>query len=166
MPDLNHLKVDQVPDAFADWAKKHNELVDLIASIEAAHGIDIKITHRPQKVLSVPGSPGKTSKLPKGRIIIGLKAAGGTGPIPGGGGGGSSVGNVAVAIGYAGTLTEFLQPVSPNVPTQYPEYLKVGNIVSAVFDANLISHDITVRTFVGCNSGNAANYQTFASDFF
>lgn len=75
MPDLNHLRIGKVPSAFAEMAEKHNELVQLIASIEAASGINIKIVSSPEKKLKVPGTSGTISKKPRGRIRIGIQPA-------------------------------------------------------------------------------------------
>jgi hypothetical protein len=73
MPDLNHLRIGKVPAAFAEMAEKHNELVSLIASIEAATGINIKMVSSPEKKLKVPGESNNISKKPRGRIRIGLQ---------------------------------------------------------------------------------------------
>lgn len=73
MPDLSHLKISKIPAAFAEVAEKHNELVQLIASIEAATGIDIKMVSSPPKKLKVPGTASFISKQPRGRIRIGLR---------------------------------------------------------------------------------------------
>ena len=75
MPDLSHLRIGKVPSAFAEMAEKHNELVQLIASIEAASGINIKIVSSPEKKLKVPGTSGTISKKPRGRIRIGIQPA-------------------------------------------------------------------------------------------
>jgi len=73
MPDLNHLRIGRVPSAFSEIAQKHNELVALIASIESAFGIDIKMISTPEKKLKIPGTDTTISKKPRGRIRIGLK---------------------------------------------------------------------------------------------
>jgi len=75
MPDLSHLRIGKVPSAFAEMAEKHNELVQLIASIEAASGINIKMISSPEKKLKVPGTSGTISKKPRGRIRIGIQPA-------------------------------------------------------------------------------------------
>jgi hypothetical protein len=75
MPDLSHLRIGKVPSAFAEMAEKHNELVQLIASIEAASGINIKMVSSPEKKLKVPGTSGTISKKPRGRIRIGIQPA-------------------------------------------------------------------------------------------
>jgi len=75
MPDLSHLKIGKVPSAFAEMAEKHNELVQLIASIEAASGINIKMVSSPEKKLKVPGTTTTISKKPRGRIRIGIQPA-------------------------------------------------------------------------------------------
>jgi hypothetical protein len=75
MPDLSHLRIGKVPSAFAEMAEKHNELVQLIASIEAAAGINIKIVSSPEKKLKVPGTSSTISKKPRGRIRIGIQPA-------------------------------------------------------------------------------------------
>jgi hypothetical protein len=56
-------------------AEKHNELVQLIASIEAASGINIKMISSPEKKLKVPGTSSTISKKPRGRIRIGIQPA-------------------------------------------------------------------------------------------
>jgi hypothetical protein len=73
MPDLSHLRIGKVPSAFAEMAEKHNELVQLIASIEAASGINIKMVSSPEKKLKVPGTTTTISKKPRGRIRIGIQ---------------------------------------------------------------------------------------------
>jgi hypothetical protein len=75
MPDLSHLRIGKVPSAFAEMAEKHNELVQLIASIEAAAGINIKMVSSPEKKLKVPGTSNTISKKPRGRIRIGIQPA-------------------------------------------------------------------------------------------
>jgi hypothetical protein len=75
MPDLSHLRIGKVPSAFAEMAEKHNELVQLIASIEAASGINIKMVSSPEKKLKVPGTTTTISKKPRGRIRIGIQPA-------------------------------------------------------------------------------------------
>jgi len=75
MPDLSHLRIGKVPSAFAEMAEKHNELVQLIASIEAASGINIKMISSPEKKLKVPGTSSTISKKPRGRIRIGIQPA-------------------------------------------------------------------------------------------
>jgi hypothetical protein len=73
MPDLSHLKIGRVPSAFSEIAQKHNELVSLIASLESAFGIDIKMVSTPEKKIKIPGTDTTISKKPRGRIRIGLK---------------------------------------------------------------------------------------------
>ena len=63
--NLSHLKIANAPAAFEEWANKHNQLVSLIESIEAAFGIDIKIIANPPKMLHVPKTPGSNSKQGK-----------------------------------------------------------------------------------------------------
>jgi hypothetical protein len=75
MPDLSHLRIGKVPSAFAEMAEKHNELVQLIASIEAASGINIKMVSSPEKKLKVPGTSTTISRKPRGRIRIGIQPA-------------------------------------------------------------------------------------------
>jgi hypothetical protein len=79
MPDLSHLTIGKVPSAFAEFAEKHNELVALIGSIEAASGINIKMVSGPAKKLKVPGTSTIFSKKPRGRIRIGIQSAQPTG---------------------------------------------------------------------------------------
>ena len=79
MPDLSHLTIGKVPSAFAEFAEKHNELVALIGSIEAASGINIKMVSSPAKKLKVPGTSTIFSKKPRGRIRIGIQSAQPTG---------------------------------------------------------------------------------------
>lgn len=75
MPDLSHLRIGKVPSAFAEMAEKHNELVQLIASIEAASGINIKMVSSPEKKLKVPGTSNTITRKPRGRIRIGIQPA-------------------------------------------------------------------------------------------
>lgn len=79
MPDLSHLTIGKVPSAFSEFAEKHNELVALIGSIEAASGINIKMVSSPAKKLKVPGTSTIFSKKPRGRIRIGIQSAQPTG---------------------------------------------------------------------------------------
>lgn len=107
--NLSHLKVDKMPAAFAELASKHNALVALIESIEAATGIDIKIVATPPKMLSVPGTPGLVSKQSQGRIRIGLRSAWPT--YGGGAGGGSNINSSTInVVGYDGALYPVYTP--------------------------------------------------------
>lgn len=123
MPDLSHLKVGQVPAAFAELAAKHNALVQLIASMEAATGLDIKIVSAPPKRLAVPTTPGSQSKIPQGRIRIGLKPLSGVGGAgPGGGGAGTTQ-----AVSIDGTLVNVAAASGVNTnTTNYPTSLHIN----------------------------------------
>lgn len=190
MANLNHLKVENAPAAFAEFAAKHNELVSLIESLEAATGIDIKIIHSPMKKLSVNGTPTKKT-FPKGKIRIGLSAMAAASQVavsttgtPGGGGGSGNVGGTTQAVGSTGLLLDVLQPTSPNTPANYPTLLRTnnsGNIVSmdvtglTVLRSNGIgltvpfadiSRNMGVKTISVCNGNTSMSMLVIASDPF
>lgn len=121
--NLSHLKIGRVPAAFEEWAQKHNMLVALVESIEAAYGIDIKIIANPPKMLRVPGTPGANSKQPQGRIRVALKP----GIIPGAGTGGGG-GGTTQAVSIDGTLVNVATAFGVNTnTTNYPLALYVNN---------------------------------------
>ena len=130
--NLSHLKIGRVPEAFSEWAQKHNQLVSLIESIEAAYGLDIKIIANPPKMLHVPKTPGANSKQTQGRIRIGLKP----GIIPGAGGGGGSSSGTTQAVSIDGTLVNVMAATGVNTnTTNYPTRLKTnGNGVQSQMD--------------------------------
>lgn len=70
MAKLDHLKVKNCPKAFEQFAEQHNQLVDLIATLEGAWGIDVQIAHTPKdKISTSPNGKGVKSK-PRGKILI------------------------------------------------------------------------------------------------
>ena len=208
MPDLSHLTIGKVPSAFAEFAEKHNELVALIGSIEAATGINIKMVSSPAKKLKVPGTSTIFSKKPRGRIRIGIQSAQPTGlsaqtassPIIQKNG--TTVGQQPTLnfLGNSVTITNNSNSnaveinVVPyelhcnnnvtfiDIDTAGFKYNSNGVTVS-IDDSSLrvlngttskqfiiqpgnITQNISIQTFVGCNSGNSANYLVMASNFF
>lgn len=208
MPDLSHLTIGKVPSAFAEFAEKHNELVALIGSIEAATGINIKMVSSPAKKLKVPGTSTIFSKKPRGRIRIGIQSAQPTGlsaqtassPIIQKNG--TTVGQQPT-LNFLGNSVRITNNSNANaveinvvpyelhcnnnvtfidIDTAGFKYNSNGVTVS-IDDSSLrvlngttskqfiiqpgnITQNISIQTFVGCNSGNSANYLVMASNFF
>lgn len=171
MPDLSHLKIDSAPGAFAEFCRKHNQLVDLIGSIQGVQGVDIKVTHTPAKTLSVPGTPSGVSKQPKGRITVGFKPPQ-TGPIPVGSPGGSSTATElhynsnGIAIDIDGTNGVLLTQLSTGYASRFnPDgtFQVIGNGNSVDIDPALISHHMTVRTINVCNANVTQSMLIIAS---
>ncbi len=183
MGKLDHLKIKKSPACFATFAKNFNQQVDLLASIQGGPGIDVQVAHSPRKTISGP-SQHKPKEQPRGKILLTLRpsAVNGLGVGSGTGGGG----NVSTfAVGPEGTLVPILATGAS--PGSYPNYLQTGvtlapgswfsgssgfgmigntNAFSLFVATALVTHNITVREFTGCNSGSPGNYLAIASDFF
>ena len=148
MPDLNHLKVDSMPAAFADLGRKHNELVELIASIQGERGVDVKIAHSAAKGLSVPGTSGFVSKIPRGKIMISV-------------GGGAPTGS-AQCIAYDGTIVSVVAAFSNT--TNYPNYSRInGNGTALIINGTNINHNMSIVTVNVCVNGSPMNMDIIAS---
>jgi hypothetical protein len=152
MPDLSHLTIGKVPSAFAEFAEKHNELVALIGSIEAASGINIKMVSSPAKKLKVPGTSTIFSKKPRGRIRIGIQSAQPTG---------LSVPTSSASELHCNNNVTFI-----DINTTGINVLNASTSKRFFIEPGSITQNISIQTFVGCNSGNSANYLVLASGFF
>ena len=106
---LDELKVKQIPAAFAAQAQLHNALVDLIDKMRGTSGIVVQVTGGGIVVSLNPTA------------LQGLNTGQGTG-------GNANVGGTVQAVGPNGVLVDVVQPVSPNAPNTYPNYLRVNEI--------------------------------------
>ena len=171
MANLNHLKIGASPAAFAPFAAKHNALVDLIASLEGSLGLDVQIASSPPplKVGSKGGVP-NGGNWPKGKIKLSFNPTAVAGGVGGGAGGGGSVGpnGTVQVVGINGLLVPAVE-ANANYTGLYPTVLGVqtnGTSPTCIIVGTQVTHNMSVHTFVGCNSGNAGNYLVVASDFF
>lgn len=103
MANLGGLKIASAPAAFAEIARKHNELVELIENIEGSLGIDIQITHSPAPKRKT--ELGKPKEKPRGKIKVSINPTGAAGL-----GGGSSL------LSYTFTACVSGSPMSFDIP--------------------------------------------------
>lgn len=105
---LEEFKVQNAPAAMQELVQKHNALVELIGMMRGVNGI---YTH-----------------VSRGGIVLSANPTGlsGTGQ-PAGTGTSGNVGGTIQAVGSNGALFDVVQPVSPNAPGGYPNYLRVAN---------------------------------------
>lgn len=97
MSKLSSLKMVDIPPALADFAHKHNELVSLIESMEGAPGVDIKVIHKPERVLHIGKHNSPVPKKPTGKIKISLNGSAIAGLMP------PYVPNIPFTVTMAGT---------------------------------------------------------------
>ncbi|HEX2656139.1 MAG TPA: hypothetical protein VHN11_21155 [Xanthobacteraceae bacterium] len=192
MGKLDHLKIKRCPAAFAPFARNFNDQVDLLASIQGGPGVDVQIASSPRKISGKPNEP-KPKEQPRGKILFTMRpsALNGIG-VSGNSSGGS--GNVNV-VTSDGTLA-LIDGINVTGSSAYPDSLQAGTFYATVTTGGVfravqlavsngasglvvtadgtglrvnyadLSHDISVKTFTGCNSGNVADYLVIASDFF
>lgn len=105
---LEEFKVQNAPAALQEIVQKHNALVELIGMMRGVNGI---YTH-----------------VSRGGIVLSANPTGlaGTGQ-PASNGTSGNVGGTIQAVGSNGALFDVVQPVSPNAPSGYPNYLRVSN---------------------------------------
>lgn len=126
---LEALKISNAPAAFAEFAAKHNALVELIGLMRGVGGINV---HSTRGGLVLSGNP------------TGMSGAGQSLGVTSGGGGGGNVGNTTQAVGVNGLLYDVLQPVSPSNATNYPNLLRAGD---TFFYAQANANAVSVSTF-------------------
>lgn len=128
MGKLDHLKIKRAPAAFAAFARKHNQHVDLLASMQGGPGIDIQIANSARARLAGPRQPQPPAQ-PRGRIMLTLRPSAIV-AIGGGGGGSNSnasnwTGLNVNVVSTNGTLIGVAQ--TGNATNSYPTLLRVGN---------------------------------------